>query len=269
MVIYLSMLGKSLRLERIMNRNTKKTVIVPMDHGVSEGPIFGIVNIAQSVNNAAEGGANAILLHKGMAGAGHRGYGKDLGLILHLSASTSLSPDPNNKVLVASVEEAMKIGADAVSVHVNIGADNEPQMLQSLGLIAEDCAFWGMPLLAMMYPRGDKIKDQYDVEVVKHAARVGAEIGADIVKTNYTGDTESFKEVVLGCPVPVVMAGGPKSKTDEEFLTMIRGAVDAGASGVAAGRNVFQHKKPKTMLRAIHKVVHDNALPKDVLEGIE
>ena len=268
MVIDVSMIGKSLRLERIMNRNTKKTVIVPMDHGVSDGPIFGLVNVAESVNKVAEGGANAVLLHKGMTKAGHRGYGKDLGLILHLSASTSLSPDPDYKVLVASVEEAMKIGADAVSVHVNIGANNEPEMLEILGSVAEDCDFWGMPLLSMTYPRGPDIKDEFDVEVVKHAARVGAELGADIVKTSYTGSVDSFEEVILGCPVPVIMAGGPKTKNDTEFLTMIKGAIDAGAAGVAVGRNVFQHKNPTAMIKAVSKVVHDNADVADAIEGI-
>lgn len=254
----MSMLGKSLRMERIMNRNTKKIVIVPMDHGVSAGPIFGLVNVAESVNKVAEGGANAVLLHKGITKAGHRGYGKDLGLIIHLSASTSLSPDPNYKVLVTSVEEAIKIGADAVSVHINIGATNEPEMLEILGTVAAECDFWGMPLLAMMYPRGPDIKDEFNVDAVKHAARVGAELGADIVKTNYTGDVESFKEVILGCPVPVVMAGGPKTNNDRDFLLSIKGAMDAGATGVAVGRNVFQHQHPKRMIKAVSKIVHDS-----------
>jgi len=118
-------IGKRIRLERIINRDTGKTVIVPMDHGVSMGPIKGIINLSKTINEVAEGGANAVVLHKGMVEFGHRGYGRDIGLILHLSASTSLGPDPNEKVLVASVEEALKLGADAVSIHVNIGSNTE------------------------------------------------------------------------------------------------------------------------------------------------
>jgi fructose-bisphosphate aldolase/2-amino-3,7-dideoxy-D-threo-hept-6-ulosonate synthase len=162
-------IGKRIRLERIFNRKTGRTVIAPMDHGVSSGPIKGIINMDETVESISQGGANAILMHKGIVGLGHRGYGKDIGLIVHLSASTSLSPDPNNKVTVTSVEKAIQLGADAVSVHVNIGSETEPEMLMELGEISETCSYWGIPLLAMMYPRGQKVEDEHDVEMVKHA----------------------------------------------------------------------------------------------------
>jgi fructose-bisphosphate aldolase/2-amino-3,7-dideoxy-D-threo-hept-6-ulosonate synthase len=253
----MSEIGKRVRLERIINRETRKTIIVPMDHGVSSGPIAGLIDMPAAVNSVAEGGANAVLLHKGIIKHGHRGYGRDIGLIMHLSGSTSLSPDPNNKVLVATVEEAIKLGADAVSIHVNVGADDEAEMLTQLGEISAKCMEWGIPLLAMMYPRGRKIESEHDVEVVKHAARVGAELGADIVKTNYTGDVDTFKEVIKGCPVPVVIAGGPKMSTDREVLEMVAGAIEAGAAGTSIGRNIFQHASPTKMVRAIAAIVHE------------
>ncbi len=262
----MSEIGKRVRLERIFDRRTGRTIIVPMDHGVSLGPIPGIVDIKSMANAIAEGGANAAIVHKGAAIFGHRGYGRDLGLIVHLSASTSLSPDPNHKVLVASVEEAIKLGADAVSIHVNVGADDEAEMLTQLGEVSASCMEWGMPLLAMMYPRGRKIQSEHDVEVVKHAARVGAELGADIVKTNYTGDVDSFKEVVKGCPVPVVIAGGPKMGSDREVLEMVAGAIEAGGAGTSIGRNIFQHKNPTKMVRAIAAIVHEG---KDVEEAMK
>lgn len=253
----MSVIGKNVRIERIKNRRTGRMIIVPMDHGVSSGPIPGLLDMPDIVDKIAEGGANAVLLHKGIVKVGHRGYGRDIGLILHLSGSTSLSPDPNNKVLVTAVEEAIKLGADAVSVHINIGADNEAEMLSILGSTARKCMEWGMPLLAMMYPRGKKIKSEHDVAVVKHAARCGAELGADIIKTNYTGDVDSFMEVVKGCPVPVVIAGGPKMNTDREVLEMVKGAVEAGGAGTSIGRNIFQHKNPTKMVRAIARIVHE------------
>jgi fructose-bisphosphate aldolase/2-amino-3,7-dideoxy-D-threo-hept-6-ulosonate synthase len=89
-------IGKQVRLERIINRKTRKIIIVPMDHGVSVGPIKGLVNMPEAINKVADGGANAVLLHKGVIKTGHRGYGRDIGLIIHLSASTALGPDPNN-----------------------------------------------------------------------------------------------------------------------------------------------------------------------------
>ena len=161
------MIGKKIRLERILNRNTGRTVIAPMDHGVSSGPIPGIIDMDKTVEEISQGGADAILMHKGIVQQGHRGYGKDIGLIVHLSASTSLAPDPNDKVTVTSVEKAIQLGADAVSIHVNLGSDTESLMLQELGQIAETCYYWGMHLLAMMYPRGQQVTDEHDVPKVE------------------------------------------------------------------------------------------------------
>lgn len=264
----MSEIGKKIRLERIMDRESRNMVIIPMDHGISMGPVRGIVNLAEMVNKVADGGANAVLLQKGMAKHGHRGYGRDIGLIIHMSASTALGPDPNDKVMVCTVEEAIKMGADAVSIHVNIGSGTEADQLTEMGEVAEQCDTWGIPLIAMMYPRGKDIKNSNDAELVAHVARAGAELGADIIKTNFTGDIDSFRSVVEGCPVPVVMAGGPKANTDEEFLQMVRTAIDAGGRGVAIGRNVFQHENPTAMTRALTLVVHKGASVEDAMEAL-
>lgn len=258
-----SSMGKAIRLERLMNRFTKKTIIIPMDHGVSIGTVKGLENMPKIVNQVANGGANAVLLHSGIAGAGHRASqgvsGKDIGLIVHLSASTTLSPYPNRKVIVCSVTDAVRMGADGVSIHVNIGAEDEPEMLEEMGEISSECRYWGMPLVAMMYPRGPKIKVEHDPEVVNIASRVGAELGADIVKTNYTGDVDSFKKIVDGCPAPLIIAGGPKVDTVEELLTLVYEAVvEAGAAGIAMGRNVWQHDDPTKMVAALAKIVHES-----------
>jgi predicted phospho-2-dehydro-3-deoxyheptonate aldolase len=259
------MIGKKIRLERIIDRNSGRTVIVPMDHGVTVGPIEGIADMRTAVANMVEGGANAILMHKGIVRAGHRGGGRDVGLIIHLSAGTTLSPDPNAKELVCTVEEALKLGADAVSVHINLGADTDKEMLRQLGFVSERCMEWQMPLVAMMYTRGPKIKNEYGVDYVKHAARVGAELGADIVKVPYTGTVESFRHVVEGCTVPVVIAGGPKMSTDAEILRMVDESLKAGAAGISIGRNAFQHATPTLMVKAMCSMVHHGATIKDAL----
>jgi len=250
------MIGKAIRLERIIDRNSKRTVIVPMDHGVTAGPIRGLKCMRETIDKVVEGGTNAIIIHKGIVANGHRGGGKDVGLIIHLSGSTSLSPDPNAKVPVCTIEEAISLGCDAVSIHVNLGAETDAAMLAHLADTARDCYRWGLPLVAMMYARGPKIENQFDVKYVKHAARVGAELGADVVKCVYTGDPASFAEVVEGCPVPVVIAGGEKMDTDEELLAMVDGALKAGAAGVSIGRNAFQHDSPESIVRAIGMMVH-------------
>lgn len=244
--------GKERRMGRIF-RKDGKTVIVPMDHGVTNGPINGIVNMQETINRLVVGGVDAVILHKGLA---KNVDTKGAGLIIHASASTKIGPDVNWKVGVCSVEEAIRLGCDAVSIHVNLGSEYEPEMLMELGELADECDAWGMPLLAMMYPRGPKIKSEHDPEAVMHAARLGAELGADIVKTNYTGNFDSFKEVVKGCPVPIVIAGGPKADTVKSVLEMVHNAVKAGCAGVSIGRNVFQYKNPTLMARALVGIVH-------------
>ena len=259
------MRGKEIRLDRIMKRDTGTTVIVPMDHGVSSGPIPGLIDLERSVDLVAKGGANAVIGHMGLALHGHRKGGPDIGLILHLSASTDLGPDPNNKVLVNSVQNALKMGADGVSMHVNIGAENEANMLGDLGRVAIECIEWGMPLLAMMYPRGKDIRSENMQEAVKLAARVGSELGADIVKTVYTGDPDSFREVTEGCHVPVVIAGGSKM-SDLATMQLIEGAMEGGAAGVSIGRNAFQHKYPDRFVRAAAMIVHERRTAEEAIE---
>lgn len=259
-------IGKSIRLERIVNRDTGRTIIVPLDHGVTVGPIEGIEDMRETVTNIVAGGANAVLMHKGVVRCGHRARGRDVGLIIHLSASTSLSPFPNAKTLVCTVEEAVRLGADAVSVHVNLGDATEARMLDDMGRVTEAAVSWGMPVLAMMYARGPKVANEFDADVVAHCARVGNELGADIVKVPYTGDVDSFAQVVSGCCVPVVIAGGPKTDTTRGFLTMIADSVMAGGAGLSVGRNIFQDPDPAKLLTAVTAIVHEG---KSVDEAME
>lgn len=258
-------IGKAIRLERIFNRQTGRTVIVPMDHGVSVGPIEGLVDMKTAVDNVANGGANAVIEHKGLVRCGHRAGGRDVGLIVHLSASTSLSPFPNAKSLVCSVEEALVMGADAVSVHLNLGDETESRMLADLGRVAYDAGRWGMPLLAMVYARGPKVKSEFDPAVVAHCARVGTELGADVVKVNYTGDPETFSRVTDACCIPVVIAGGPKLDSTRAFLNMVHDSIEAGGAGLSVGRNVFQHRDPRTLTAALAAIVHEDLPVADAL----
>ena len=260
------MLGKEIRMKKIINPVTGKALIVPIDHGMSDGPVKGLINVGETINLVSTS-ANSVIMHKGLVGSSI-GKMHDAGLIVHLSAGTMIAPDPLNKVIVTTVEEAVALGADAISVHVNVGAESTPKMIEDMGQIGRDCKQFGMPLLMMMYPRGEKVTNEKDVEMVKIAARMGAELGADIVKTNYTGSIESFKEVVAGCPVPVIIAGGSKG-TDKEILQMIKDAMDAGAAGVAVGRNSFQHSSPERFLKATSLIIHNNLTVNDAMKEAE
>jgi fructose-bisphosphate aldolase/2-amino-3,7-dideoxy-D-threo-hept-6-ulosonate synthase len=257
------MLGKTIRLRRIFDQKSGNTVIVPMDHGISLGPVKGIADVRSTVEKLAEGDASAIVVHKGLVPFVGSTVGSKLGLIVHISASTSMSPDPNAKVLVASVDAASALGADAISIHCNIGSDTEDIMVSDFGMVSDRCSELGLPLLAMCYPRGKNVKNQFDVDAVKHCARLSAELGADVVKTNYTGSPETFKEVVDGTPVPVVIAGGPKMDSDMSLLGMVSDAMGAGARGVSIGRNVFQHDDVTMITRAIGRVVFERLPPED------
>ncbi len=255
------MVGKRRRLKRIMRDG--RTLIVPMDHGITK-PVAGLERI-DDVLRRIDGIADAVVLHKGaVKRCGYVGE-MEMGLIVHLSASTSLV-DPNDKRVVTSVEEAIRLGADAVSIHINIGSRTEGRQIEEAGRIAEVCDSWGIPLLAMIYPRGQGI-DERDPEMVKHAVRVGYEIGADIVKTNYTGDPETFSEVVEYSDVPVVIAGGSK-KDEISLIREVKEAIDAGAVGVAVGRNVFQHERPDLVAKALRMVIHEGLDVESVISSL-
>ncbi len=262
-------LGKQKRIASILRPQNSRTIIVPLDHGTSIGPVNGIENIQQTVKDMARGCADAVLMHKGLIrNSGCCENYPNLGLILHLSASTSYSPYANTKAIVGTVEEGLRMGAEAISIHVNIGDENEAKMLTDAGIIGEACERWGMPLMMMIYGRGPKIANQYDVEVVSHCARLGAELGADIVKVNYTGDIESFSNVTKSCCVPVVIAGGECVDTMQDVLQMAYDSIQAGGSGLSIGRNVFQCKDRVNLLQALNGIVHQGLTVEDSLKYI-
>lgn len=261
------MKGKDIRLRRLF-KHSKRLFIVPMDHGISVGPMTGLKDIRNTVKTVAEGGADAVIVHKGLA----RQITESIvpwkcELIVHLSASTSLSPEPNKKEIVSSVKHAIRMGATAVSAHVNLAGNFEAQMLKDLGYLVEECDMWGMPLLAMMYVRDGIKESEYDPVKIRHAAKVAEEVGADIIKVNYTGSPETFAEVTSAVSVPVVIAGGPKMDSTADLLAMIVDAVQAGASGVAIGRNVFEDRNPARLSGVIRSIL-DSDDPKQLLKEL-
>lgn len=245
------MSGKGIRMERVMDRNTGKTVMVPLTHGVGMGPIEGIRDVKNSVDTMALGGANAVILHKGIVAAAHRRTGKDIGLIIHLTATGN----DGTQTLVTDVEEALVMGADAVSVRIEIGGPDEKDMLGLLGEVSGEAGRWGMPLFALMHPVQGKGAKQ-EIKHLMRAARIGAELGADVVRVPYTGSAETFREVVSVCPVPLVALGGEKKEKERDVLDMVRGVMEAGAYGVSMGRNIFQYEKPGNMIKAVSDIVH-------------
>jgi len=257
--------GHQIRLNRIMRKG--RMLCIPMDHGISNGPIEGLEDPVSTIYNCEGHGLTSVIINKGIIKALPKPT--RVGILVHFSSSTSLSMSPNRKMLTGTVKEALRLGADGVSLHINIGGKEEPEMLEHLGMTAEQCHKWYMPLLAMMYPRGENVKDPHNPEIVGHVARIGAECGADIVKTVYTGDIDSFSKIVKSTPVPIVIAGGPKARTDLEILQMTEDAMTAGAKGVTYGRNIFAHITPEKMVEALSAIIFKKESAKEAMKKIE
>ncbi len=234
-----------------------RTLIMPMDHGVTKVEV-GLENVEEVIRNV-EDYIDAVVLHKGIVRHSRALVDLDIGLIVHLSASTSLSRDPNDKRVVSSVENAIALGADAVSVHVNIGSETEARQLEELGRICEISDSYGIPTLAMIYPRG---KVEVNVDTVTQSARIGYELGADIVKVPYV---EGFSQVTRYCKIPVVIAGGSR-ESEYELLRKVELALKSGASGVAVGRNIFSSPSPRDIAKALHHIIHEGMSVEEVLE---
>lgn len=257
----MSELSNSPRIRHLFDRRSGRTFIVPMDHGISIGAVPGLYDMRETVEQMAGTGVNAIVVHKGLVRTISETLhaSPDVGLIIHLCGSTSLAPDPDEKQLVCTVQEALAQGTDGVSVHVNIGAVTEGSMLRDFAEVAEQCHDLNVPLLAMVYARGPKLRVQFSEAFNAHCARVAYEIGADFVKVQYTGDTDSFANVVAAVPIPVVIAGGPKMDSDEAVLKMVDDSLQAGGAGISMGRNVFGAENVVQLCRALGAIIHQGS----------
>jgi fructose-bisphosphate aldolase/2-amino-3,7-dideoxy-D-threo-hept-6-ulosonate synthase len=257
--------GTAARLDRIGTAG--RYLIVPMDHGITLGAVKGLKDIETTIDAVTRGGADSILTQRGVAPRVHDNK-NGAGYIVHLNGSTSIGPDENDKRPTGTVEDAIRAGADAVSFHINVGSEYEPDQITQLAELTSEATAYGMPVLAMAYARGHDVREDDPAafaDDLGHAVRLGEELGADVIKTAYSGDPDTFEHVVESTRLPVVIAGGSKG-TDEETLAMVRGAMDAGAAGVSMGRSIFQHDAPEQITRAVAAVVHDDESAEEAVE---
>lgn len=272
-------MGKEIRMGRLFNPESGRTVIIAADHGICISPMKELNDMQRLISQVVEGGANGMLLSPGMSRLTYQELvGTCTSLIVRIDGSvTSIGPDQTNDRLISSVEAAVRSGADAVITVGGIGVEREAELSQKIGFVADECERWGIPQLTEIVPSeilayqfADRAERQWpdNVEIVKYCARVGAELGADIFKGYYTGDPTSFREVIEYCPVPYVLLAGPAAGDVEVFLGFVKEAIDCGAAGVSVGRNVFAHPRPAAMTRALCRIVHEGAAVQSVMKDL-
>jgi len=253
------MLGKIVHLERLKNATSGRIFTVAIDHAPSYGVLSGLEDIQAVVDRIAGAGPDAILLMRGTAERCFRPYAGRIALILKCS---TLSPyHPEQDVWVSSVEDALRLGADAIAMALTVGSKQQAQLLSNVAALVREAEKAGLPVIVHAYPNGELVPpgERYTPARVGYAARLAMELGVDIIKTFYTGSAETFAQVVeVAAPALVVAAGGPKLETDAEVLHMAHNVVQAGAAGITFGRNIWQNENALGIVRALKHILHDN-----------
>jgi len=266
--------GKTIRLKRLIESETNTCLICAIDHGMTS-PVFldGLYDTGRRIREAIAGGANVLMLSRGMAKLHVQSFRRDTSLALMLTASAAGRPSGAVITPIGSVEEALRIGADAVVVYVALAGENEPEAITYLSQIGEACELLGMPFIAEAeYPNAyqslEAMSQSLGVDYLKRNARLCSELGADIVKVNWSGDAKSFGEIIRACGRPVVLAGGTLI-SDEELLMRMEAAREVGAVGCSVGRNIFQHRQPQAITRAISRIFRDKWTARQALEELQ
>jgi len=257
-------LGGTRRLSRLFS--SRPIVVAPIDDSLIVGPEGGLGPLGRTLQSIVRGKPNGLIMFRGAFECNNERIDASIPVFLNVTASIH-GPKHTHKVLITSAMAAVRLGADGIAAHINIGSQYEPEMLTMVGDVRTECDRIGLPLLLIAYPRteiGDET-DNFESEKrndvwrytsrVRHAVRVAVELGADIVKTQYTGSAETFNAVVdSSCGVPVLIAGG-QLVAAEHALRVARDAVAAGGCGVSFGRNVFNRPDPGAMIAALRQVM--------------
>ena len=262
--------GVKVRLGRILKDG--KSVIFAFDHGLEHGPADFPEDrsAARAILQAVvEAGVDAVMLLPGMARITNDIWAGKAALIVKLTGKTEMRPEDviHLQSRLATVEDAIALGADAVAATVYWGSEHEDQMVETWMTIKEAAEAYGMPALQLAYPRGRNIRNRYAPEIVMYGVRAAIEVGADLIKTYYTGSRDTFARVVeMAQGIPVVMSGGAVRETPLDFLVDVSNVITAGGSGVAVGRNVFRAKDIRAMARAVVGVVHEGLSPEEAVK---
>jgi DhnA family fructose-bisphosphate aldolase class Ia len=261
-------LGKIAHMARLRNPASGRIFTVALDHAPSYGLLEGLENIQHAVDQVASGRPDAIMLMKGTA---ERCYQPYAGVISLIMKSSTLSPyHPERDIWVSPVDDALRLGADAIAMAVTVGSAEQAQILADLAALVRQAERVGLPVIAHAYPNGELVPpdEVYSAARVAYAARLVMELGVDIVKTFYTGAAETFAQVVdAAAPALVVAAGGPRLETEADAFQMAYDVVRAGAAGITFGRNIWQSSDTQRMIVALKHVVHEDGSVAEAVTG--
>jgi DhnA family fructose-bisphosphate aldolase class Ia len=263
-------LGEMLRMKRLIEPQYGSCIVCALDHGMTS-PHFlnGLYDTRGRTREAIADGANVFMLGCGMGGRVADEFTPQTSLALMLSASAAGRPQGSVVIPIGSVEEALRLGADAVVVYVALSGENEAEMISYASQIGEACAAWGMPFIAEAefpnaYQALTEANSTFGAEYLQRNARLCTELGADIVKVNWSGDQASFEKIIRAADAPVIVAGGTLV-SDEELLRRMELAVAVGAIGCSVGRNIFQHKNPTAITRVLCRVIREKWSAREAL----
>jgi DhnA family fructose-bisphosphate aldolase class Ia len=251
-------LGKQVRLNRLTHEKSGKFVAITVDHAIARGVLPGLVNMKETIEKVAAGKPDAMTMHKGIA---ENLFGPYAGKIALILKATSFAPYHHNyDTPVADVEEALRLGADAISIGVIVGEEGQAGQLTHLARVSKEAQAAGLPLISHIYPRGSAIKNSKDPDAVAYAVRAAAELGVDIIKTNWNGSAAKFRKAVLAAsPARVVLAGGAEGENIQAYLQMTYEGLEAGIFGVTFGRFVWGDANPARAIAAVKTIVHEGA----------
>ncbi|WP_324735566.1 class I fructose-bisphosphate aldolase [Thermococcus sp. SY098] len=266
------------RLRRFFRRDGR-ALIFAMDHGFEHGPedfteVWEHVNPRVILKKVIRAGVDGVMLLPGIARISGDVLNPNVGLMVKLTSKTNLRPKEGQLLQspLGFVEDAIKLGADAVAATVYWGSPYEDIMMKQFAEIASIAHDFGLPVVQFSYPRGPYINEKYgkkeDYRVVMYGARAAAEMGADMIKTYWTGSKETFAKVVdAAAGVPVLLSGGAKAKNPLEFLKVVYEVIEAGGAGAVVGRNIFQRENPEPMIKALLRVIHRNEEPEEAAKA--
>jgi len=255
--------GMRNRLARVIKPATGRTVMLAVDHGYFLGPTTRLEEPRKTIEPLAPY-ADALMLTRGVLRTSVN-PDADTPVVLRVSGGTSIVGRAlSDEGITTSMRDAVRLNVSAVALSIFVGTEHERQTLLSLSELVNQGEEYGIPVLAVTAV--GKELEKRDARFLALSCRIAAELGAHFVKTYYC---EGFETVARGCPVPLVIAGGPKLNTELDALQMAYDALQQGAVGVDMGRNIWQSDHPVAMIKAIRAVVHENATPRQALDIFE